>query len=270
MYPVLYDFGAFPLGTWGPILAIGLLLGLALQRRHGAERGLDPNKVQDFSVYGFLAGFVGARLMYIAQNMDAIRAHPSDVFSGAGFVWYGGILAATPTAYLLARRAKMNGWRALDAIAPGVMLGLAIGRVGCLMAGCDHGRVVTSGPHWWTLTFTDPRSLVEPALLGKPLYPTQPMLSAKALLVFAILLAFRNRLAPWPGALALLMFICYAPLRFLVEFYRGDETRRFLLPGLSTSQAIGIAVLPIAVALFLQRVRRPPEPLPAPFVRPER
>lgn len=270
MHPVLYDFGFYQVPAFGPCVALGLLLGLFLQRRHAAAVGIDPGKIQDFAVWGFIAGFAGSRLLYILLDLETFRAHPAEVFARGGFVWYGGILTATPAAYFLARRAKMPALRALDCLAPGVMLGLAFGRIGCTMAGCDHGQVVASGAHWWTLTFTDTRSLVDPRLLGLPLYPTQPLMSLKALAVFAVLMTFRRRLTPWPGALALLMFMVYAPLRFAIEYLRGDEIRRYLVPGvLSTSQAISLGVMPIAIFTFVRMVRGPKTPVPPPFEPPK-
>jgi phosphatidylglycerol:prolipoprotein diacylglycerol transferase len=269
MHPVLHDFGFFQLGTFGPLVAVGLLVGLIMQRRHGAAVGIDPDRIQDCAVYGLIAGFLGARLLYVLLDLPTFAANPREVLARGGFVWYGGILAATPTAWWIARRARIPALRALDCIAPGTMLGLAFGRLGCTMAGCDHGRAVASGAHWWTLTFTDPRSLVQADLLGKPLYPTQPMMVLSALTVMTVLLLFRRRLAPWPGALATLMFVVYAPLRCVVEYFRGDDIRGFLVPEiLSTSQAIGLAVLPVGILLLLRLTRRPPEPVPAPFAGP--
>jgi phosphatidylglycerol:prolipoprotein diacylglycerol transferase len=266
LHPILYDFGFYQLPAFGPCVAIGLLCGLLLQRKHAREVGIDPNAIQDFAVWGFVAGFAGSRILYVLLDLDTFRANPAAALGRGGFVWYGGILTATPAAYFLARRKKIPALRALDCLAPGVMLGLAFGRVGCTMAGCDHGREVASGAHWWTLTFTDTRSLVDPRLLGKPLYPTEPLMALKALTVFAILMACRKRLRPWPGALALLMFICYAPLRFAIEYLRGDEIRRYLIPGvLSTSQAISLGVLPIAIFWLVRMVRGPRKPVPAPF-----
>ncbi|MGH7295609.1 MAG: prolipoprotein diacylglyceryl transferase family protein, partial [Polyangiaceae bacterium] len=66
MHPFLIDFPwGWSLPTFGPLVALGLVLGLLMQRRHGAQRGIDPNAIHDIAFWGLVAGLVGARLLYV-------------------------------------------------------------------------------------------------------------------------------------------------------------------------------------------------------------
>src|SRR6185503_11261839 len=69
--------------------------------------------------------------------------HPLDFFnlSKGGFAFYGGAIFSTLAGAAYALRARIPAWKLADAAAPSIMLGLAIGRLGCFFAGCCHGRV---------------------------------------------------------------------------------------------------------------------------------
>ena len=67
------------------------------------------------------------------------------------------------------------------------------------------------------------------------------------------------------GVPVTLLFLLYAPLRFGLEFLRGDVERGFVIPGkLSTSQLISIITFVPALVAFIYFLRRPAEPEPKP------
>src|SRR5207302_1402137 len=74
-----------------------------------------------------------------------------------------------------------------------------------------------------------------------------------ALLIFGFLLWYRRR-KPFPGAVAIALFVLYAVARFMIEFFRGDAIRGFIGP-LSTSQLIS-ALMAVAAALWFYAARR--------------
>lgn len=264
MFPVLFYIRGFPVPTFGPLVLLGIFVGLVLQKREGARLGYDPRKVEELGLVVILLSWAGARATYVLTNLGAAEAvgQTTALLASGGYVLYGGLAVGVPAAYLLARRAGIPGARLVDIFSPGCVLGFAIGRVGCLSAGCDYGAVA-GAPHWWTLTFTDPRSLVPSALLGQPLYPAQPLMVLGLLATFAVIYPARIRLTPWPGALLLLTLSVEPPLRFLIEFTRGDPDRGFVGP-LSTSQAVALVLAPAAFFGLLRLTKRPPESKIAP------
>src|SRR5262249_18724971 len=150
-----------------------------------------------------------------------------------GLVFYGGVVGGAAAMWLYCWRYAISFALAADCGAPGLLLGHAIGRVGCLLAGCCYGR---SAPP--DLAFAVP-------LHGARPYPTQLYEAAGLLLLMVVLVTLSARLARFPGALASLYVAGYAGLRLIVERYRGDDVERgFVIAGrVSTSQAIAVIAL---------------------------
>ncbi len=257
MHPRLFslpEFDAFgrhialpPVHTYGVLLAIAFLAGLWIAARQAKRDGLNPERITDLGVYVLIAGLIGAKLMLVAVDWPVYAANPRELLSlfKSGGVFYGGLIGAIPVAWWCAKRWGLDGWRTADVLAPGVAIGQAIGRLGCLAAGCCHGSPTTVP---WAVTYTDlwaAREVGTP--MDTPVHPTQVYESIATLLIFFFLvwLAPRKR---FTGQIALLYVTLYAVARFGIEFYRGDVVRGFFFNGLlSTSQVVAIAML-IAVA----------------------
>ena len=148
---------------------------------------------------------------------------------------------------------RAAGWSTADALAPGVVLGQAIGRLGCFAAGCCWGKP-TSLP--WAVTFTDvyaSRAVGTP--MDTPLHPSQLYESGAAFLIFAFLLWLLPR-KRFDGQVTLAYVALYSAVRFGLEFLRGDPERGSWFGGtLSTSQVIAIVLL-LGTAVLLPRLRR--------------
>lgn len=288
MHPILIDLGKFKVHTFGFIVAIGVITAALLCRREARRRGLDAELVLDLAVKTALIGFLGSRLLFVAINWDEYGRAPLEIlkFWKGGLVWYGGFITAFLYALWSFKRKQLPIGVCADIFAPAVILGLAIGRVGCLMAGDDHGKIVHVPPGqqapWWTLTFPDPppigyttdgrpvhgpdAPLMDPDYRGKPLWPAQPLMTLGDLAIFGILMSLRKRLAAKPGAIAALLLVLYPIKRLGIEQIRGDAARKFLIPDIiSTSTAISVPILIIGIAAFLYILRRtsPAAPEPA-------
>ncbi len=280
MHPILLEIGKLKVHTFGFIVAIGVIIAALLCRREARRRGLDAELVLDLAVKTALIGFLGSRMLFVAINWDEYGRAPIEIlkFWKGGLVWYGGFITAFFYALRAFKRKQLPVGICADIFAPAVILGLAIGRVGCLMAGDDHGKIVHVPPGqeapWWTLTFPDPppigytveghpvdgptAPLMDRAFRGKPLWPAQPLMTLGDLAIFGILWSLRKRLAPRPGAIAALLLVLYPIKRLFIEQIRGDAARKFLIPDvISTSTAISIPILIIGIAAFLYILKRP-------------
>lgn len=236
MYPILFKFGPLTIHTYGLFVAIGFLLGLGLAVRQAKKEGIPSYKIVDLGFYILLSAIIGSRLFFIFINVSHYIKNPLDIFKiwEGGLVFYGGVLFAIPTVIWYAKKNGLGIWSMADVFAPSIAIGHALGRLGCFAAGCCYGKPAESLP--WAVTFTNPQSL---ARIGIPLHPTQLYESAGEFINFLILITLR-RYKSFDGQLFLTYVLLYSVLRFIVEFFRGDISRGFIIYNMSLSQGISI------------------------------
>ena len=146
MRPILFQFGDFRFYSFGLMAALALIVpGITIVRSLVRRRGLPPEFAYELVIAAGLGGFVGARIYYLVENFAAIKADFWHVaFSGAGFVWYGGLIGGFlgVVGWTLIRRYPLDV--VANAMAPAIAMGYAIGRIGCQLAGDgDYGKVST-------------------------------------------------------------------------------------------------------------------------------
>jgi phosphatidylglycerol:prolipoprotein diacylglycerol transferase len=247
--------GPFTLHTYGFLLAIAFLAGLWVASRQARRAGLDASRITDMAVWVLIAGLIGAKLLLVLVDWRYFGGNPRQLLSvfQSGGVFYGGLIGGVLVAWWYVRRYQLPGWQTADVLAPGVVLGQAIGRLGCFAAGCCWGKACTLP---WAVTFTDvyaSRAVGTP--MDTPLHPTQLYESTAAFLIFAFLLWLAPRKA-FHGQVVLSYVALYSTVRFALEFLRGDPDRGAWLGGtVSTSQIIAVVLL-LGAALVLPRVRR--------------
>jgi phosphatidylglycerol:prolipoprotein diacylglycerol transferase len=179
-------------------------------------------------------------------------SHPARIFYlwQGGFVLYGGLIFGVLGVYLFLRRTetRLGDWA--DLLAPCVLLGIGIGRMGCLSAGCCYGAPTD----WmWGMVFTDPRG---GAPLNIALHPTQLLESIFGFSAAYISHRFSLKPSQLSGSLFCFAAISYCVFRFCIEFIRGDRDRGlFFNDHISSSQLIAITVALVAVG-FLVYIKR--------------
>jgi phosphatidylglycerol:prolipoprotein diacylglycerol transferase len=253
------SLGPFTLHSYGFLLAVAFLAGLLVAARQARRAGLDANRVTDMAVWVLIAGLVGAKAVLFALDWRAYSSRPLDLLWSGG-VFYGGLIGGALVAWWYARRHALPGWQTADVLAPGVVLGQAIGRLGCFAAGCCWGKVCTLP---WAVSFTDvyaARQVGTP--MDTPLHPSQLYESLATFLIFAFLLWLAPRKS-FHGQVVLSYVALYSAVRFGLEFLRGDPDRGSWLGGVvSTSQVIAVVLL-LGAAVLLPRVRRTQRVAPA-------
>ena len=172
-------------------------------------------------------------------------------------MFYGGLVGGLLTAVLWSRIRGLSLLQIGDILAAPVMMGLAIGRIGCLSGGCCYGRPIDwgSGLEWpWAVTFL--QGEVPRTLQGIPLHPTQAYSSINAILLFLLIGAVRRRQRSEGQALGVLL-VGYGLTRSVLELFRLDLGRNFLFKEswgelISTSQAISVPMVALGVFLILR------------------
>jgi phosphatidylglycerol:prolipoprotein diacylglycerol transferase len=179
-------------------------------------------------------------------------------FWAGGLTYYGGLIGASLAAWALLRRDRFPFWKAADMAGFAIPLGLAFGRVGCLMAGCCFGAVCELP---WAISFPgrSPASeeqfkdhLIRSArLYSLPVHPTQVYEAAAALAIAFFCLVWLHPRKRYDGQVFAASLALYAIARFCLEVLRRDDRGGGF--GLSTSQWIGIALVACAAAVHLRR-----------------
>jgi len=264
MHPILFEIGGFPVYTYGLLLAAAYLLGLQFALMRARSRGLDPNRVMDLGIWIIVSALVGAKLMLVVVERDKFGwswTELVNLFRSAG-VFYGGLIAAVTVAFWYLWRHKMPIWTVTDVFAPGIALGHAIGRLGCLFAGCCFGKPTTMP---WGITFTNQFAAQNVGTtLGIPLHPTQLYEAGAEFLILGFLLFMEKKGRPYPGRTFWSYMLLYGISRFIIEFYRGDSrgTIALLWMALSTSQFVSVFIVPVSLVMLALLARRP-GPVPA-------
>jgi phosphatidylglycerol:prolipoprotein diacylglycerol transferase len=264
MYPELLHIGSFALPTYGVLLAIGFLAALWMLRRRAQVLGLSPDAVSDVGIWILLAGLLGSKLLLVIVEWPhyVTSLHALGELLRSAGVFYGGLIGAILAAVILIRKKGIPFWTLADAAAPCVALGQAVGRLGCLSAGCCWG-CETSVP--WAITFTNPaaeRNVGVP--LGIPLHPTQlyESIGTAILCVLLIVLEKRSGGPRFSGETFARYLLGYALLRGTIEFFRGDPRGSLLHGAVSTSQFIAVLGVLAAIAILVIR-RHAPRPAAA-------
>jgi len=257
MHPILIPIsGDFFIGTYGAAIAIGLLCASALAAWRGKSRGFDADIFFDFTFLAVVAGFIGARILFIALNFDGFLKAPMEyLLSRTGFVFLGGFVTALAACSWYIWKKKLDYWKVADMLVPSLALGHAFGRIGCHFAGCCYGGVcrvpwgisippvALSDGTLWPNAFSDQlgAGLIPPeAAHSLSIYPVQLMESVSLFALTAVLVWIGSR-PQRKGFVFGLYLVCYAVIRFLLEYLRGDAERGLFLNGaLSTSQGISI------------------------------
>lgn len=276
---------SIPLHIYGLMMATAFIVGIGLSMRAARLENLPnvvlrdakgfplkdkngqpvtitaPELVSDLAFYLLVAGLIGSRILYIITRwQDEYSKTPAKIFMvwEGGLVWYGGLIAATLVAFWFVRKHRISFWPYADILVPAVSIGHGIGRLGCFAAGCCFGNVAREG---FPLTVQFPEGspafaehvtnglLAAGAHASLPVYPTQLIEAAGETLIFLALLWIRSR-KRFHGQVLLSYFFLYPILRTVIEMFRGDSIRGFVLHWpekghemlLSTSQAASIVV----------------------------
>lgn len=278
MYPTLFSWQGIGVHTWGLMIMLAFLAACLVTSVRAPRVGVDADRLVPLYLVATIAGLGGARLLHFAMaEPELFFEYPWSYFDPdeGGFAFYGGVVGGVLAGALYARIARLPVLKLADVIAPTIMLGLAVGRVGCFFAGCCHGRAVglaengvllrlpggsivtTDGSPWVALEYV--KGVGVGAIHGEPLFPTQPWESAGAFVLFGVLSLVWRRWRRFDGQVLAAMLLLYAGLRSFIEEFRGDEIRGLYALGpatLSTSQIVSIAMLLAAAAVAVIGFRR--------------
>lgn len=254
-YQVLFHIGNIPVRAYGTLIMIGFLLGVwrGLQvcaRRmetepEGSPRRVSPEVGMDFAISSLIVGLIGARLLFVAQDLGTYLRQPLEIFKiwAGGMSLHGSLLFGLLYMIYFCRRRKISFLAFGDLAAPTFALGYAIGRLGCLFNGCCYGGVCDLP---WGMRFPDESA---PGTLTPPSHPIQIYATILNLGFFAWLVWWERR-PRRDGEMMFGYIAMYGGYRLFVEFFRAGVTSTYLIPALRLTETHLVSAAMILLGLY--------------------
>ena len=216
-------------------------------RRAKKELGLTSDPILSLTLWIIVSAFIGGKIFFFLESPSTYIADPGKMVSslGAGFVFYGSLIFAIPAIIFFLRKNKIPVWQMFDILALTACIVHGFGRMGCFFAGCCHG-LPSGGP--FAIMFSNPECAAD--IKNVPVHPTQLYEVAMIIVIAAVLLIIRSR-KKFNGQMFLVYIILYGIGRSIIEIYRGDPARGFIVQGLiSYSQFISFILVITALVLY--------------------
>ncbi|MBQ4493743.1 MAG: prolipoprotein diacylglyceryl transferase [Elusimicrobiaceae bacterium] len=235
MFPYLPEIFGIKIPSYGLMTALGYGLAIYYCVKNRKYLSVSKEVLSDIIFYLILGALIGGKIFYIFFNFDSFCASTLIEKIRFGFVFYGGFIGAVLALFLYTKNKKIPFVKATDFFAPALALGHAIGRIGCFLAGCCYGKPTHS---FLGVMFNNPDTLVPHHLQHTHLYPTQLFESFANFVLFFILAKIYKK-QDNTGKTSLTYIMGYALIRFIIEFFRGDDRGGTLL-GMYPSQIIAL------------------------------
>ena len=271
MRQVLFAIPGTPIKIfgYGTMLTVAFLAAMYLAAWRAKREKLNPEIMWDVAFWVIVGGVLGARLFYVWQYWGTRIKTFWQIFQvwKGGIVLYGSIMGGTLAFFLywFSRRFPLRPM--LDAVAPSLALGIAIGRLGCFLNGCCYGDLCNLP---WAVRFPAPTSPwadhVDHGLLDAntawslPIHPTQ-LYSTIDGVILALLLSAYYPLRRRDGEVMALLMVTYPISRVLIEYLRSDEGIYFAR--MTISQNISILVFLCGLAFWAWLKKQPEKVLAA-------
>ncbi|MFH1921289.1 MAG: prolipoprotein diacylglyceryl transferase family protein, partial [Planctomycetota bacterium] len=157
LVPRLCEPEGLPIRGYGVMLLVAVASTVALAVWRARRLGIDPELVLTLSFWIFVPGILGARAYYVVAHWAEFQKEtPGETFSAilnvtqGGLVVYGSVIGGVLGLMAFVYKYKMPPLATFDLVTPSVLLGMAIGRIGCLLNGCCFGGVCELP---WRVTF---------------------------------------------------------------------------------------------------------------------
>ncbi len=231
----MWQVGPFHFNLYGLALGLGVLVGLAIAFSEARRKGEDEDRFATAMIFTIIAGIIGARVAYVLLDLKTYLADPASMVRiwDGGLALVGTLIGGGLTLFIAARRLKLRPAVTLDAAAPAMAIGHAVGRVGCDLFGLP-----TNLP--WAVNIS-----------GQWVHPAQAYEVVTDVVLFAWL--WSRRKDSRPGFQTARFVFGYSAFRFLIEFTR--ESQRYLF--LSAGQWATLVAMAAALAWFQWARRRP-------------
>lgn len=239
MRRIFFEIGSFPVQSFGTMIALGILAGVWLAVKEARRKGMDENKLFDFLILAIFAGIIGARLGFVLfYDLSYYLQNPIKIFyiNQGGMSIHGAIIASILAALWWCKKNNLSFWKLADTLAPSLILGQAIGRVGC-----DVFGQVMAKPYPWGVLVN-----------GQLLHPAQVYEFLLDYLLFFFIWRKRKK-QRFEGELFLYYLIGFNFNRGIVEFLR---TNPYVIKPVTVGHFFSLLFILLGLALFWYQSRK--------------
>ncbi len=253
---IIIEYSSFQLfgreiAFYGLLMISGFAVAAVSAIPRAKKLGVNGWEVVYSGIFAGIGGILGAKFLSVLTSLNLIVSHkiPFVDIIRNGFVFYGGLLGGAAGIFIYAKSYKLSVVRYFDLFAPGVPLGHAFGRIGCLLSGCCYGIPVSNGISVVYISAADPATP-----LSTPLLPVQLIEACLLLIIYAAAecVFYKSKRS---GIASVVYLSAYSAARFVLEFFRADAERGVLL-GLSTSQYISLLIFVVCVATVIYGLKK--------------
>lgn len=246
MYPYIEIFNR-QIPTYGLCLLIAIIVVLILSTKTAKKYDYTFYDLLIVGGFSLLFALPSGSILYAIVTYD-FKQIIDNIINGnfnafGGIVFYGAFIGGALGAMLGIHIAKLNVGTVEKIVVPYIPIGHAIGRIGCVLAGCCYGMEY-SGP--FAIYYSNSVAGISPEIGHFPVQPVEALLNIGV----CLLLLLMKRKVNKRFELTSIYFILYGIIRFILEFLRGDEIRGVYF-SLSTSQWIALALTVIGGAYLL-------------------
>lgn len=257
MHPVLFTIDWFEnpisIHSYGVLISLGALSGfLYASFVAKKELSIESQVMQGLARIIIIAAFVGGKVFYYLEDPGFYFSPPSNMLHNfrTGFVFYGSLLFVIPSVIWYVKKHKLPIMPMLDIVAIAGIIIHSFGRMGCFLAGCCYGKE-TTGPIF--VEFTDDAAV---APINQHLHPTQ-LYSIALLLCILIIIKMFKRHQRFQGQLFFIYIMLYALGRGVIEIFRGDIRRGFIIENLlSHSQLISLVLIGVIGFFYIKLLHK--------------
>ncbi|MSQ40878.1 MAG: prolipoprotein diacylglyceryl transferase [Dehalococcoidia bacterium] len=252
--PNVFQIGPVLLTWHGLFTLVGVLVAVFLAARWAPKAGLSSIVVYDAAIWVVLGGILGARLLHVVDQWELYKDNLLQVFAiyEGGIAIMGAILGGLAAGVIFTRIARYPTWKLADVVAPAVLIGMAIGRIGDIING-EHCALATSVS--WGFVYTHPNSPAGYCYNSIPSPAMHPVVVYEMIwdlvVAGALYWGVRSRLRP-DGMLFVGFLMLYALGRFFITFLRDDKV---WFGGLQEAQLLSLVILAITVPLLAYRAQ---------------
>jgi prolipoprotein diacylglyceryl transferase len=222
------------------------------------------------TIIAAVMGIIGAKIFGIPEYWKSFLQHPFQYFfSASGFIFYGGLIIATVSLWFYYKQKNITPIKMGDALAPGLMVAYAIGRIGCHVAGDGDWGIINQYPKpfsWfpdWLWAYDYPHNISKAGYyipgcdwseycyrLQPPVYPTPLYETIIVLVLFAILWLLRKRFKI-AGRLSAIYLLFISAERFFIELIRVNPHYNLFGVLLTQAQLISLIFFAGSIVLYV-------------------